>query len=154
VIIVKHKVYDGDGADVIQEVSEFMGNHKFRRTETLNNDSGTLYLDIEYHRYFPAQNINAENYDLIRMINEGAGDVLVWQDIKDNYKAFIKNVFTGGYNDDNTWSTGLFPMESVNSDEYREPIDIPLIGISVSLIYQRSCAKYPAICEAKKGTVD
>ena len=150
VIIVEHKLQDGASSDVIQEVSEFMKNYTLKRTQQMTNDSSTRYLEVKYHKFFPRESVNAEIYDLISVINEGNNDTLSWPEIKDNYKMFIEKLVTGEYSDDNVWSTALFPMDE---SEDRGTVDISLLGISVTLSYRQSCAKYPDACEATKGTV-
>ena len=152
VIIINHRLHDGAAADIIPEVSEFMENYTFTHKESLVSVSNTFYLKTEYHKYFPAQNVDAENYNLISVINEGNGnDSLSWYEIKDDYKEFIENLATGEYYDDNTWSIGLFPLENVHDGDDSGPVDMPLLGISVTLSYQQSCAKYPDVCDKIRG---
>jgi len=150
VIIIEHKLQDGASADVIKEVSEFMKSHTLKRTQQMINDSSTRYLEIKYHKFFPTESVNAEIYDLIKVINEGNNDTISWPQIKDNYKMFIEKLVTGEYSDDNIWSTALFPMDDSKD---RGQVNIPLLGISVALRYWKSCAKYPDACEATKETV-
>ena len=153
-IINEHKLQDGAGADVIQEVSEFMKSHALERKEKMINNSSTRYLEIKYHKFFLALNINAEIYDLISVINGNNNDTLIWQETKDSYKMFIEKLATGEYSDDNIWSTALFPMENMNDSEDHGPMGIPLLGISATLRYRQNCAKYPDVCDTTKGTVD
>ena len=151
VIIINHKLYDEADSAVIREVSEFFGSHSFKMTESLVDDYGMSYLETKFHKYFPAQGVYAENYDLINKINECVNnDTIDWYQIKDDYKEFITNIDTSEHSSDNDWYTGLFSLDKPTDGEDHGSIDIPLLGVSVTFTYQQRCDKYLGRCDTKR----
>lgn len=143
VVIIKIDFQGSEDKSGIKNVTDFLKGYNYSSIDKIiiQGDDDKSFLRTTYTKYYQSIYIDAEEYELLKTISEGR-----WLSVNTAFTSLIKHAH------DNTRDmvTGMaWSINLVNPDpdagEYT-PIQLPLLGFAVNVIYIRACDEVPESC--------
>ena len=141
VTIIKIDFQGSEDKVAIKNAASFLQRYNFSSQDVIIQKTGKSLLRTTYSKYYQSQYIDAEEYELIRIISQDD-----WPAVKQAYISFVKNASRNTLNKvtGSPWSMELISPDA-DAEEYT-PVELPLIGFALRLSYTRECDDIPEGC--------
>ena len=141
VTIIKIDLQRLQDKTVTKNVVDFLTTHNFSHYDEIIQRSNKSLLRTTYSKYYQSEYVKAKEYELIRIISNDS-----WHSVKQAFISLVKNATENTKNGDTgkLWSMELIPPD-LDAKEYT-PIQLPLLGFALRVIYTRECDEIPEGC--------
>ena len=134
VTIIKIDFQGSEDKATIKNAVNFLRKYNFSSQDTTIQRTGKSLLRTTYSKYYQSGYINAEEYELIRIISKDD-----WLSVRQALVSLVKHANTNTLNKV-TGSPWLMELISPDPDvEEYTPIELPMLGFALRLSYTREC---------------